>query len=75
MSGVTLERAKQMLDRWLEAEIAVTTGQSYKIGTRSLTRADMKAIRAAQQFWQNEIAKIESGRRGARVMRAVPRDL
>ena len=75
MSGVTLERAKQMLDRWLEAELAVTTGQSYKIGTRSLTRADMKAIRAAQQFWQNEIEKIESGRRGARVMRAVPRDL
>lgn len=71
----TLPEAKEMLQTWIEAEKAVATGQSYKIGTRSLQRANLSEIRKQIQFWRNEIAKIESGRKGVRVMRAVPRDL
>jgi uncharacterized small protein (DUF1192 family) len=72
----TLEEAKDMLDRWIEAEKAVATGQSYKIGTRSLTRASISEIKKQIAYWRNEISRIKSGRgRGARVMRAVPRDL
>ena len=75
MSDITLSDAQEMLDLWLEAERAVTTGQSYKIGTRSLTRADVSDIASRVSFWRNEVERLENGQgRGARVLRAVPRD-
>lgn len=75
MSWITIEEARAKLHMWLEAEAAVATGQSYKIGSRSLTRASLSDIRQQINFWRNEVAKLESGRgSGARVMRAVPRD-
>jgi hypothetical protein len=75
MSWVTIEEAKENLRLWLDAEKAVATGQSYKIGTRSLTRANLADITKRIAFWRNEIAKLESGRQGMRVFRGVPRDL
>lgn len=71
----TLQEAKDMLATWIDAEKAVATGQSYKIGSRSLQRANLSEIRKQIQFWRNEITKLETGRKGTRVMRAVPRDL
>ncbi|GAV21599.1 DUF6148 family protein [Carboxydothermus pertinax] len=72
----TLDEAKQHLRAWLEAELAVSTGQKYKIGTRELTRADLGEIAERIRFWSNEVARLEQGRgRGARVLRVVPRDL
>ena len=72
----TLQEARDMLTGWIEAERGVMTSQSYKIGTRSLTRADMAEISDRIKFWRAEVARLESGRRsGARVMRVVPRDL
>lgn len=74
MSWITKDEAQENLRIWLDAEKAVATGQSYKIGGRSLTRADLKDIADRIKFWRNEIAKLESGTQGARVFRAVPRD-
>lgn len=72
----TLEEAKQNLQAWLEAERAVATGQSYRIGTRSLTRANLREIKERISFWRSEIDRLCSGRgAGVRVMRIVPRDL
>lgn len=73
-----LEIAKKHLDAWLTAELEVTTHQSYTIGSRSLTKANLSEIREQIQFWQNEVASLENiGQRHGRnrVMRAVPRDL
>lgn len=75
MSWITIEKARERLQMWLDAEAAVATGQSYRIGSRSLTRASLADIRQQINFWRNEVAKLESGRgSGARVMRAVPKD-
>ena len=75
MSWITIEKARERLQMWLDAEAAVATGQSYKIGGRSLTRASLSDIRQQINYWRNEVAKLESGRgSGARVFRAVPRD-
>lgn len=74
MSEITLEHAKHMLRLWLNAEEAVSTGQSYTIGTRSLTRVNMAEIRKAQTYWENKIAALENRGRRGRVYRAVPRD-
>lgn len=73
-----LEIARYHLDAWLEAELELTTHQSYKIGSRSLTRADLAQVRKEIEFWQNRVAQLEnlekrSGRN--RAVRAVPRDL
>lgn len=71
----TLQEAKESLAIWVEAQASVATGQSYKIGSRSLTRASLNEIMKMIEFWRNQIAVLESGRRpGMRVLRAVPRD-
>lgn len=75
MAAWTLKEARTQLSLWLEADAAVATGQAYRIGTRQLTRADARAITEKIKFWRAEVERLESCRRGARVMRAVPRDL
>lgn len=47
MAVFSKELCSKKLNTWLAAEEAVATGQSYQIGTRMLTRADLKQIRAA----------------------------
>lgn len=76
MHAWTLPEAKNMLQSWIEAEVAVSTGQSYRIGTRQLTRASLKEIAERIRFWRAEVERLENGRSaGARAMRVVPRDL
>lgn len=78
MSAYSLEIAKKHLEAWLEAELAVSTGQSYQIGSRRLDRANLYQIREQIKYWKKEVEKIELMQRKkgkVRVMRAVPRDL
>lgn len=70
----TAEEAREYLQMWLDAEKAVASGQSYRIGSRQLTRVNLSDIAERIKFWRNELDKAESGRKGARVLRAVPRD-
>ena len=73
-----LEIARKHLDACLNAELEVITHQSYTIGSRSLTKADLGQIRKQIEFWQNRVAQLENtGKRGGRnrVVRVVPRDL
>lgn len=76
MAWVTIEEAQENLRMWLEAEKAVATGQSYKIGSRSLTRANLSDITERIKFWRNEVANLERGSDGGvGVVRIVPMDL
>lgn len=70
---MNLERAKKHLEAWYAADLAVSTGQSYRIGTRQLTRVDIAEIRKQIVYWEREVARLE-GRGSRRVFRAVPRD-
>ena len=77
-NGISLEIAKKHLDAWLTAELEVTTHQSYTIGSRSLTKANLSEIRQQIKYWRNQVARLENiEKRGGRnrVFRAVPRDL
>lgn len=69
----SLEVAERHLDAWIEAELALATSQSYKIGTRSLTRADGKFIASRIQYWQEQV-DLANGIRKNRVRRYVPLD-
>ena len=76
--SVALKTSRKHLNAWLEAELEVTTHQSYTIGTRSLTKADLAEIGKRIEYWQNEVARLENlEKRGGRnrIFRAVPRDL
>lgn len=78
MAGISLEIARKHLSAWLEAELEVTTHQSYTIGSRSLTKANLGEIRQQIEFWNNEVGRLETIERHGgrnRVVRAVPRDL
>lgn len=78
MAGIDITTARNHLAEWLKAELIVTTNQSYTIGSRSLTRANLAEIREQIKFWEgkiNELENIEKRKGRNRVMRAVPRDL
>ena len=75
MAWMTLAVAREHLATWLEADTAVAAGQSYSIGSRSLTRADAGRIAERIAYWRRIVEQLESGRSGARVLRVVPRDL
>lgn len=75
MPAWTLQQAREHLQAWMEAELTISTGQMYRIGSRELTRADLAQVKERIQFWSQEVARLERGSGGARVMRVVPRDL
>ena len=78
MAGITLETAQRHLNAWLEAEIAVTNSQSYTIGSRVMTKADLAEIRNTIDYWNKKVIALENAKkRGGRnrAYRAVPRDL
>ncbi|MER2153597.1 MAG: DUF6148 family protein [Solibacillus sp.] len=75
---ITLERAKLHLEAWLDAELAISTGQSYTIGSRSLTRANLSEVRKQIEYWKNKVIELElkaTGRKTSRSRRFMPRDL
>lgn len=67
MSSIDLTKAKAMLDMWLEAEVAVSQGKSYTIGSRSLTRNSLREIRNAQQYWSQKVEELSTGQSGIKV--------
>ncbi|MBG6243359.1 MAG: hypothetical protein EKE20_16905 [Candidatus Symbiopectobacterium sp. Dall1.0] len=75
--AVTLAEAQDMLLVWRAAYRAIAMGgQSYKLGTRQLARADLPDVKKEFDYWRNEVERLTSGtRRGPRVKRVVVRDL
>ena len=75
MSNQTeIATAREMVALWIDAEKAVMTGQDYRIGTRRLTRANLREIGERIRYWKGELAKLE-GRPRNRVRQIIPRDL
>lgn len=78
MAVFSKELCKQKLKTWLAAEEAVATGQSYQIGNRMLTRADLKQIREQMEYWAGKLAQAEAEEKNGgrnRAYRAVIRDV
>lgn len=74
--AVTLDEAQQLRAAYLAAQLAVSTGQSYTIGTRTLTRADEAYIARKFAEYDQLVTSLScGGNGGVRVMRVVPRDL
>jgi hypothetical protein len=71
MPGITIAQAEAKLAEWMEADTAVATGQSYSIGSRSLTRAHSAEIRANIKYWNDMVQRLSRG--GIRVRGVTPR--
>jgi len=70
MAGITQEQAEAKLTTWLDAEDKVASGQSYTIGGRSLTRADLGMIGERVAYWDSYVKRLDRG--GLRVRGATP---
>lgn len=70
-----LARYKKRLSLYYEAEEAVLLNQEYKIGTRSLRRADLATIREAIEELESQIEALESTGGKNRAFRLLPRDI
>lgn len=77
MAIYSKELCQSKLNTWLAAEEAIATGQSYQIGTRSLTRADLETVREEMEYWATKLAEAAAeedvGGRN-RMFHFVPRD-
>lgn len=73
-----LERYKKRLEQYYEAEEAILSGaQSYKLGSRSLTRANLNEIADMIKYLENRVAAEQSTSNGKgrnKVTGVVPRD-
>ncbi|TEB13374.1 DUF6148 family protein [Pelotomaculum propionicicum] len=78
MSTTRLQLAKDRLAAYYAAELAVLSGQEYRIGTRSLRRADLPEIRKAIDALEGQVRQLEaaaSGNMSNRARRVVLRDI
>lgn len=69
---------EEKVQTWLAAEEAVATGQRYQIGTRMLTRADLKSIREELEYWAQKLAEAEAEEKANgrnRMYGVIPRDV
>lgn len=73
--GITLDTAQKELDLWIEASEQVTTHQSYQLGSRTLSLANLSEIRQMIDYWNKQVTKLKEGGRRNRVRRVVMRDL
>lgn len=55
MPVVTQTIAETHLQAWIDADLAVSKGQSYSIGGRSLSRADAGLIADRIDYWQRAV--------------------
>ena len=73
-----LERYKKRLEQYYEAEEAILSGaQSYKVGSRSLTRANLNEIADMIKYLENRVTSEQSATNGKgrnKVTGIVPRD-
>lgn len=71
------EFVKNRLHMYYAAEQSVLTGQEYRMGSRSMKRADLAEIRRAIKDLEAQLEALEAGHtpNAPRIVRVVPRDL
>jgi len=70
MAGITKAQAQAKLDLWMAVDDAVSRGQSYTIGDRSLTKVDAAEIDKKIDRWNARVKSLGGG--GRKVTRVVP---
>lgn len=72
---VRLETLKRRLQLYYDAEERILEGQSYSIGSRSLTRANLAEVRNSIKELEAKVNALETrGTTKRKVARIIPRD-
>ena len=71
MAGITLDQAEAQLTAWVAASTAVSQGQSYTIGSRSLSRAHASEILKMINFWEAKVTRLADGSGGGIRVRGI----
>lgn len=69
-----LEATKDRLLMYYNAEKAILSSQSYSVGGKTLTRANLKEVQALIKELEQEVKVLESNRKTRRIGRIVPMD-
>ena len=69
----TVEQCQAHLDAWLEADLAVSKGQSYTIGKRVLTRVNATEIAKNIRIWEDRLQQAKRKSSGPRTIQIIPR--
>lgn len=64
MAGITLAQAEERLSLYMDAEVKVLQGQSYRIGERELNRANLSHIREAIEYWDAKVKLMTNAASG-----------
>ncbi len=73
-----IKQAEKHLKAWLDAELELTTHQSYSIGSRSLTKASLPEVRKQIEYWEKKLISLKKmkNKRGRNsIKQVIPRDL
>lgn len=62
--AVTLAQAQNSLKLWMDALERCSSGGTYSIAGRTLTRQDVPTIRAEIQRWSTTITQLEADAKG-----------
>ncbi len=74
MAAYTLVEAQTMLATYIEAEKSILKGQSYSIGDRALSRADLHDLAEQRKYWSDMVENLTAERTGPKVRSVIPRD-
>ncbi len=73
MSDQQLEMKKKRLQQYYDAEEKILKGQSYKIGSRELTRASLASVQSKIKELETEIEALEKhGTAKRRSVKVIP---
>ena len=53
---MALTQSQQMVDKYIEAEVAVLDGRSVSFGGRTLTMESLSEIRKGREYWERRVA-------------------
>jgi hypothetical protein len=71
MAGITLAQAEAKLAEYLAAESAVLSKQSYRIGERTLTLADLSTIQEGIKIWNDRATALGATAEGRGRLRTI----
>lgn len=71
MAGITLQQAEAKLAEYLAAETAVLSKQSYTIGGRALTLADLTSIQEGIKIWNDRATALGAVSEGRGRLRTI----
>jgi len=66
-SAIPTAKIQELLDAWIAAELAVTTGQNYSVEGLSVSRVDADLITKKINLYSRELCSRQTAAAGGRV--------